>query len=95
MDGWLCACGVSLLLTWLVLLVRMCTVLYVLAVHIFGHSHLPVDATVGGVRYIQRALGYPRDWGGFRGEPQAVWTAAGAGAGAGLTPRGGGGGSGS
>ena len=45
------------------------------SVHIFGHSHLPVDATVSGVRYVQRALGYPRDWGGFRGEPLAIWKA--------------------
>ena len=42
-------------------------------VHVFGHSHLPVDACCDGVRYVQRALGYPRDWGGFRGEPQPVW----------------------
>ena len=41
--------------------------------HVFGHSHLPVDACCDGVRYVQRALGYPRDWGGFRGEPQPVW----------------------
>ena len=71
--------------------VEMCLCLCtVRTVHIFGHSHLPVDATVGGVRYIQRALGYPRDWGGFRGEPQAVWTADDAS----LAPRGGSAGSG-
>eukprot|EP00959_Pyramimonas_sp_CCMP1952_P058031 1211239-Pyramimonas_sp.AAC.1 len=26
-------------------------------VHIFGHSHLNVDSTVQGVRYVQAALG--------------------------------------
>eukprot|EP01052_Picozoa_sp_SAG31_P004085 SAG31_NODE_166_length_21670_cov_22.507719_3_plen_443_part_00 len=44
-------------------------------VHIFGHSHLPVDCAAGSpeIRYLQKALGYPRDWGGHRGMPSAVW----------------------
>lgn len=42
-------------------------------VHVFGHSHLDVDRTVGGTRYIQHALGYPKDRYGYR-EPKLVWT---------------------
>ena len=41
-------------------------------VHVFGHSHLPVDASIDGVRYLQYALGYPRDWGRCE-EPPAIW----------------------
>jgi|EP01047_Picozoa_sp_COSAG01_P026183 hypothetical protein len=40
--------------------------------HVFGHSHLPVDASIDGVRYVQYALGYPRDWGRCE-EPPAIW----------------------
>mmetsp|Transcript_21146 Transcript_21146/g.36302 ORF Transcript_21146/g.36302 Transcript_21146/m.36302 type:complete len:289 (-) Transcript_21146:831-1697(-) len=28
-------------------------------VHCFGHSHIPVDVTIEGVRYISNPLGYP------------------------------------
>ena len=30
-------------------------------VHIFGHTHIPVDVTLEGVRYIQWPLGNPRE----------------------------------
>eukprot|EP00581_Thalassiosira_minuscula_P013308 CAMPEP_0183714198 /NCGR_PEP_ID=MMETSP0737-20130205/8813_1 /TAXON_ID=385413 /ORGANISM="Thalassiosira miniscula, Strain CCMP1093" /LENGTH=680 /DNA_ID=CAMNT_0025943105 /DNA_START=35 /DNA_END=2077 /DNA_ORIENTATION=- len=43
-------------------------------VHVFGHSHLPVDITMSGVRYFQQALGYPRDWGGNRDPPKELWS---------------------
>lgn len=40
-------------------------------VHIFGHSHLRVDMTINGTRYVQRALGYPKErWGA--GAPEGV-----------------------
>ncbi len=31
------------------------------ACHVFGHSHINVDKTIDGVRYVQNALGYPRE----------------------------------
>ncbi|KAH8080056.1 calcineurin-like phosphoesterase [Aureococcus anophagefferens] len=38
------------------------------AVHCCGHAHTDFDATHGGVRYVQRALGYPHErYGAFRG----------------------------
>ena len=30
-------------------------------VHIFGHTHIPIDITLDGVRYVQWALGGPRE----------------------------------
>lgn len=30
-------------------------------VHVFGHTHIPCDRMVQGVRYVQNALRYPRD----------------------------------
>ena len=30
-------------------------------VHVFGHTHLPWDATLGGVRYVQWPLGNPKE----------------------------------
>jgi predicted phosphodiesterase len=30
-------------------------------VHVFGHSHIPCDRVVDGVRYVQNAFGYPRE----------------------------------
>ncbi len=30
-------------------------------IHVFGHTHLPWDATVGGVRYVQWPLGNPKE----------------------------------
>jgi hypothetical protein len=29
--------------------------------HIFGHSHISCDRVIGGVRYIQNPLRYPRE----------------------------------
>lgn len=29
------------------------------ACHVFGHSHINVDRTIDGVRYVQNSLGYP------------------------------------
>ncbi|MFH1567359.1 MAG: metallophosphoesterase [Gemmatimonadota bacterium] len=29
--------------------------------HVFGHSHIRVDETLDGVRYVQQGLGYPRE----------------------------------
>jgi hypothetical protein len=31
------------------------------SVHIFGHSHLNIDTTIGATRYVQSVLGYPND----------------------------------
>ena len=31
------------------------------AVHVYGHSHQNVDCVLGGVRYVQNALGHPED----------------------------------
>ena len=43
-------------------------------VHVFGHSHLNVDTTVDGVRYVQCALGYPSErWFGIN-YPKLVHT---------------------
>ena len=30
-------------------------------IHAFGHTHIPIDQTIGGVRYVQWALGTPRE----------------------------------
>lgn len=43
------------------------------SLHVFGHSHLKVDKTISGVRYVQCALGYPNDWNGNRDGPMRVW----------------------
>ena len=44
------------------------------AAHVFGHSHLPCDRTLRGTRFVQRALGYPRErWGGAAGPPRRLW----------------------
>eukprot|EP01065_Artemidia_motanka_P008480 TRINITY_DN14279_c0_g2_i1.p1 TRINITY_DN14279_c0_g2~~TRINITY_DN14279_c0_g2_i1.p1 ORF type:complete len:422 (+),score=67.19 TRINITY_DN14279_c0_g2_i1:61-1326(+) len=42
-------------------------------VHVFGHSHLDVDRTVMGCRYVQNNLGYPRDRWGDPSLPVRVW----------------------
>jgi predicted phosphodiesterase len=31
------------------------------SIHVFGHSHINRDCVIGGVRYIQNALSYPRE----------------------------------
>lgn len=31
------------------------------AVHVFGHSHISCERALDGVRYVQNALGYPRE----------------------------------
>jgi hypothetical protein len=28
-------------------------------VHVFGHTHIPWEATMDGVRYVQQPLAYP------------------------------------
>lgn len=33
-------------------------------VHVFGHTHLPMDTTIEGIRYVQWALGNPREQSG-------------------------------
>ena len=44
-------------------------------VHIFGHSHMSVDRVINGTRYLQNALGYPRErWRGCI-KPTLVWAA--------------------
>jgi hypothetical protein len=30
--------------------------------HVFGHSHIAIDDTIDGLRYVQQPLGYPHDW---------------------------------
>ena len=30
-------------------------------VHVFGHTHIPMDVTIEGIRYVQWALGMPRE----------------------------------
>ena len=43
--------------------------------HVFGHSHLNVDAVIHGVRYVQHALGYPHErWIGAN-EPKKIVSA--------------------
>jgi Icc-related predicted phosphoesterase len=34
-------------------------------VHVFGHSHIGYDRVIDGVRYVQNALGYPRERAGM------------------------------
>ena len=31
--------------------------------HVFGHSHINLDLVIDGVRYVQNALDYPREFG--------------------------------
>eukprot|EP00033_Pygsuia_biforma_P000183 GCRY01000232.1.p1 GENE.GCRY01000232.1~~GCRY01000232.1.p1 ORF type:complete len:343 (+),score=63.53 GCRY01000232.1:185-1213(+) len=45
-------------------------------IHVFGHSHMNVDRTVEGVRYLQCSLGYPTErarWKDEISQPQFVW----------------------
>jgi len=39
-------------------------------VHVFGHTHIPFDMTLDGVRYVQWALGTPREQ---RGQTRVVF----------------------
>jgi len=38
--------------------------------HLFGHTHIPFDTTIEGVRYVQWALGTPREQ---RGQTRVVF----------------------
>jgi hypothetical protein len=42
-------------------------------VHIFGHSHMNVDQTINGTRFLQVALGYPNERWGSEPSPRLVW----------------------
>lgn len=53
------------------------------AMHVFGHTHFGWDATIGGIRYLQAALGYSSEWssrpgsmeiGALRLEPIVIWS---------------------
>lgn len=48
-------------------------------VHVFGHSHINRDLRLGGVRYVQHALRYPRERSGQAEIVKLVWDGDGAG----------------
>jgi hypothetical protein len=43
--------------------------------HVFGHSHIPCDRVVEGVRYVQNAFGYPPHVGDSTFPVKQVWPA--------------------
>ena len=43
-------------------------------VHVFGHSHVNLDERIGGVRYVQQALGHPSEQDDTR-LPALIWDA--------------------
>eukprot|EP01027_Heterolobosea_sp_BB2_P012225 GEZU01017733.1.p1 GENE.GEZU01017733.1~~GEZU01017733.1.p1 ORF type:complete len:176 (+),score=45.94 GEZU01017733.1:136-663(+) len=43
------------------------------SVHVFGHTHINMDKTVDGVRYVQNAMKYPREHKGVPPLPKLVW----------------------
>jgi len=45
--------------------------------HVFGHTHIDSDTVLGGVRYVQNALRYPRDRRGAGFPLHAVWDSGG------------------
>lgn len=45
-------------------------------VHVFGHSHIPCDRVIDGVRYVHNALGYPRERNNRSFSLKIVWDTA-------------------
>jgi predicted phosphodiesterase len=46
------------------------------AIHVYGHSHLNLDVTIDGVRYINNAFGYPHETRIASRSLRCVWEAA-------------------
>jgi predicted phosphodiesterase len=46
------------------------------SVHVFGHSHINLDVVIDGVRYVQNALGYPKERRNRGFHPRLVWDSA-------------------
>jgi len=44
-------------------------------VHVFGHSHINCDQAIDGVRYVQKAFGYPREEGISKYRLKQIWGA--------------------
>ena len=44
-------------------------------IHVFGHSHIKCDQAIDGVRYVQKAFGYPREEGISKYRLKQIWGA--------------------